>query len=121
MNGMLSGYSLLRVSGGNAKAFLQGQLTCDLESILPGKSTLAAHCNPQGRIISLFYLTLYNNDYYLLLPETMLELTEKALKKYAVFFKVSIENASHDFSIEGSDLIPQAGINKMIVPTAPHH
>lgn len=118
---MLSGYSLLRISGGNAKAFLQGQLTCDLESILPGKSTLAAHCNPQGRIISLFYLALYKDDYYLLLPKTMLELTTKALKKYAVFFNVTIGDASDHFNIKGSDLIPQSDADKIIIPVSPSH
>lgn len=85
------GFGLLHIGGVKAKPFLQGQLSCDLNAIISGKPQLAAHCNPQGRVVSLFYLLLYDNEYYLILPTDMLEFTLKALKKYAVFFQVEMD------------------------------
>jgi folate-binding protein YgfZ len=80
----------LKISGTGAKKFLQGQLTCDLESVGLNPQ-LAAHCNPQGRIISLFHIRYDNDAYYLNMPTSLLEIAKSALQKYAVFFKVSIE------------------------------
>jgi len=46
-------FSLIKVQGPDAKKFLQGQLTCDVERVQLTPQ-LAAHCNPQGRVVSLF-------------------------------------------------------------------
>lgn len=88
-------YGLLEVSGPDAKKFLQGQLTCNVDKLNDDHYQLCAHCNPQGRILSLFYLINKNNRYYLLMPKSLLSIAENALKKYAVFFKVQM-NMSHD-------------------------
>lgn len=85
------GFGLLRISGAKAMTFLQGQLSCDLNAITPDKPQLAAHCNPQGRVISLFYLSLHHPHYDLMMPVDMLEFTLRALKKYAVFFQVNMD------------------------------
>ena len=39
------------------KDFLQGQLTINLDKVKPGEYFLAAHCNPKGRMESLFHIT----------------------------------------------------------------
>lgn len=93
---------LLKVSGSDAKKLLQGQLTCDVNDITPTQSRLGAHCNPQGRIISLFYLFNYQDDYYLQMPRDMIAIALKALKKYAIFFKVELTDASDESSIIGN-------------------
>jgi len=80
----------LKIQGKDAKKFLQGQLTCDVELANADTIRLGAHCNPQGRIISLFYLFLIQDNYFLFMPENMLSLALSALKKYAVFFKVEM-------------------------------
>lgn len=78
--------SFIQVEGNDAEKFLQGQLTCDVR-LENGASCLGAHCNPQGRVISLFRLFKLDGKYYLLLLESMSTLALAALKKYAVFFK----------------------------------
>jgi len=90
---MNSALAILQVSGSDAKKFLQGQLTYDIEKV-SSQPALAAHCNPQGRIISLFYLLQEENIYYLVLPETMLLIAQNFLKKFAVFFKVELSVAT---------------------------
>jgi len=89
---------LLCVAGEGAKKLLQGQLTCNLDEISPQLSRLGAHCNPQGRIISLSRVLMYQNQYYLQLPRAILATALNALKKYAVFFKVTLTDASDSLS-----------------------
>jgi folate-binding Fe-S cluster repair protein YgfZ len=86
----------LCISGPDAKKFLQGQLTCNLDEITPTNSTLGAHCNPQGRVISLFRLFIFLDNYYLQMPREMIPIAQKALQKYAVFFKVKLSDASDE-------------------------
>ncbi len=96
----LTELGLLCIEGPDAKKFLQGQLTCNLETISSTQTSLGAHCNPQGRIISFFRLFYYQGRYYLQMQADMLPLALAALKKYAVFFKVTLEPVN-DFNTMG--------------------
>lgn len=93
----------IKITGNDAKKFLQGQLTCNVETITAENSSMGAHCNPQGRVISLFYLFLFQQSYYLLMPSSMIPIAIKALKKYAVFFKIEISDASNDMLAVGCE------------------
>ena len=104
----LNEWGLLKISGMDAKKLLQGQVTCDVMQISGEKSSLGAHCNPQGRVISLFYLFLWKENYYLLMPRTLISIAMNALKKYAVFYKVEMADVSHHFVILGA---PQNQLN----------
>ena len=48
--------TVLRVSGGDARAFLQGQLTVEVGEVGASVSRLAAWCSPKGRVLALFRL-----------------------------------------------------------------
>jgi tRNA-modifying protein YgfZ len=87
---------LVKVSGPDAKKLLQGQLTCDVNALQPNESTLSALCNREGRVISLFRLFLYQDAYYLFMAKSMVPLTLSALKKYAVFYKTTLADASDE-------------------------
>lgn len=93
-------YGLIKIAGNDASKFLQGQLTCNVDT-LTSQATLAAHCNPQGRVISLFYIFKSTDAYFLCLPRDMISIAINALKKYAVFFKVTIEPIDSLFTIIG--------------------
>lgn len=97
----LTDYGLLKVGGQDAKKLLHGQLTCDVEKLNPGGSCMGAHCNPQGRILSLFYLFRMQDAYFLLMPRDMISIALAALKKYAVFYKTELSDVSDHFVIEG--------------------
>jgi folate-binding protein YgfZ len=85
----LNDQSLLKISGPEAEKFLQGQLTCDITQ-LNASAHLGAHCDRKGRVQSLFYIFNHEDTFYLLLPTNILESTITLLKKYAVFFKVTL-------------------------------
>jgi len=97
---------LIKVNGETVEKFLQGLLTCDVRTVkansslpLPSRSCLGAHCNPKGRIIFTFRLFYCDDNYFLSLPKTQVECAMQALKKYAAFSKVSIENISEEVSL----------------------
>lgn len=97
----LGHYGIIRVYGEEAKKFLQGQLTCDLEKITDQQATLGGFCNVQGRLHGIFFTIKYGDDYLLLTPKEGLEHLLNKLKMYAVFFKVELVDASLDFQIWG--------------------
>lgn len=98
----LSKLGLLKVSGIGASKLLQGQLTCDIEQLKDKQGTFGAHCNPQGRVISLFHLFRVNEEFFLLMPETLVSIASAALKKYAPFYKCTIETASKEIFVIGA-------------------
>lgn len=96
---------ILQIAGHDAKTLLQGQLTCDMNEVLPGKILFGAHCNPHGRVISFFRIFLWNDTYCLQMPYEMIPVALLALKKYAVFFKVTLTDATDIFSDINDDKI----------------
>jgi hypothetical protein len=91
---MKTNSGFLAVAGEEAKKFLQGQLTCNMDDVTSSESHLGAHCNPEGRVISLFRIFLHNDQYYLHMPRDLVPIAKNALQKYAVFFKVILTDAS---------------------------
>jgi folate-binding protein YgfZ len=88
----LSHRGLIKISGPDAAAFLQGQLTCDVREVNNLHSSLAAHCNHKGRILALFYLLQRHDNYFMLMPKSIIPPTIAQLQKYAIFSRVKIED-----------------------------
>ncbi len=84
---------LLAITGSDSTRLLQGQLTCDV-NLAPGENCWGAHCTPQGRVISLFQLHYTETGFYLQMPATLVPIALAGLKKYAVFFKVTLADVS---------------------------
>jgi hypothetical protein len=49
-------FDVITVSGSDARAFLQGQLTQDVDRLAATPSVLSAWCNPKGRVITVMRL-----------------------------------------------------------------
>lgn len=85
-------YSTIDVTGPDALSFLQGQLTANLDRMAPGTTTLAAWCNPKGRVICIFRLTAGTDGYALTLPA---ELADDVVKRLTLYrFRAKVEFAS---------------------------
>lgn len=86
----LEQYQLIEVIGADAEKYLQGQLTCDVAKLTIGQQTLTCHCDPKGKMSSLFRLYRQDSERFFILirrelqPEALVQ-----LRKYAVFSKVS--------------------------------
>jgi hypothetical protein len=85
----------LRVSGTDAAAFLQGQLTSDVGELAPGSMQLSAWCSPKGRVLANFVLRRIDADgFELLLPRLLLESFQRRLAMFVLRSKVAIHDAS---------------------------
>ncbi|EXI61282.1 hypothetical protein MHD_10685 [Mannheimia granulomatis] len=86
----LAQYRLIEMAGADAEKYLQGQLTCDVTKLAVGDHTLTSHCDPKGKMSSLFRLYRAEQEKFIavihqsLLPEALTQ-----LKKYAVFSKIT--------------------------------
>lgn len=87
----LSTLTCIAVTGKDARQFLQGQLTCDVNQVSDSQTCLAAHCNLKGRVLSFFRVLTYLKTCYLLTTQDMVAANIAQLKKYATFSKVQIE------------------------------
>ena len=88
--------AFIHLSGPDTEKFLQGQVTCDLSKLGHGESMNGAHLSPKGRIIFLFTATKdFDNGLLLETHHSVMEVAISSLKKYSVFFKTEITDASH--------------------------
>lgn len=86
----LPNFSVLDVQGEKAADFLQGQVTCDANSVTDIQMVQGAQCNLKGRILSLLDIINWHG-LKLVIPTDVLELTQTALAKTALLSRVSID------------------------------
>lgn len=94
-------FTLLTIRGERWRDFLQGQITCDIRSLKDRQGTFGAACNLKGRVVTFFYLFIWQNTPYLLVNKALAETTYKRLEKFATLSKVTIEPVLA--TIHGSD------------------
>ncbi len=109
----LTQYAVLRCSGPDARKFLQGQLTCDVNALTPEQTSLGACCTPKGRMLALFRVAQVGDELWLRLPREVAQSLMDHLKKYMVFFKASLEL---DESIQVFGWVPQGQPNGVELP-----
>lgn len=85
---------VLAVEGPDAVTFLQGQATCDARQVSPARGALGALCNLQGRMIVSFYVLPAAGGLWLVMPRDRVVPVLNHLKKYAVFSKVTLRDAT---------------------------
>ncbi len=105
----LTPLGLIRVTGEEALTFLHSQFTNDLEQITTHTSQLNSYCNPKGRVLSIFLVFKHDDDYFLVLPKDVIEITLKKLVMYKLRSKVDLFDASEQsvlFGVTGPGVEP---------------
>ena len=93
---------VLRVRGADAVAFLQGQLSNDLERLTADHSLLAGYHNPQGRVIALLrLLQLAPDDLLAVLPQELIAEVVTRLTKFILRAKVRLADDSQHWRVSG--------------------
>lgn len=95
----LTNKKVLKVSGADAPSFLQGQLTNDITKITENQAQLNALCQHQGKIIALLTIIKKDADFYLIVPESMLEIVKNRLSMFIIMSAVEISES--DYSVIG--------------------
>ncbi|WP_025769367.1 CAF17-like 4Fe-4S cluster assembly/insertion protein YgfZ [Thioalkalivibrio sp. HK1] len=100
----LEEFAILRIRGGEALDWLQGQLSADISKVAPDRSLLAAWCSPKGRVLALFRLLLDpQNDGYAMICDRWF--IDRLLPRFRMFILRA------DVHIEQDDRLAVFGIS----------
>ncbi len=97
----LNHYQFVRVSGSDASAFLQGQISCNMNLLSSQQSLTGALCNLKGRVIADFRVLKHGDDCLLQTVAGMATPIIDTLAKYAVFSKVELSLEDQQLSAIG--------------------
>ncbi len=84
--------AVVSLEGRDAAAFLHNQVSNDVENLAPAASTLAAYCNPKGRVITLLrVLRTGDTAFLLLMPRDLVEPVLRRLRMFVLRQKAVFE------------------------------
>lgn len=88
---------LLHAAGADARAFLHGQLTNDIEHLPAGQARLAGWCSAQGRLLATFLVIPYSGGFLLQLSADLVAPVAKRLSMFVLRAKVKIADATGEW------------------------
>ena len=84
--------AMLRISGADARMFLQGQLSNDMDLLSAERLLCAGLHSPQGRVLALLWLTARSVDeIFALLPAELATTAANALRRFVLRARVNME------------------------------
>ena len=118
----LSDQALLKVTGGDALEFLQGQLTSDLKKVSDNQAQFSAYCDPKGQVLANFLVFMYKGDIHLNFDGSLKETIHKRLQMFVLRSDVQIEDVSEQliqvgFAGEFADLDVQRRLSTKVKDT----
>ena len=107
--------AVISVTGPDARKFLQGQLTCDMNQLSETHSLRGAHCNLKGRVEAIYAISMQGEAIFLQTPDDVAEHALKQLQPYARFSKVKLDLVLTGEAVDQSTRIAeiQAGIARL--------
>src|SRR5690242_15264596 len=99
---VLDHLGLLHVGGEDAQSFLQGQLSCDVDSVSTRSSSYGAHCTPKGRMLANFLLWRDERGFYMALSRDLASAVQKQLSKFVLRSRVKVSDVSGSVVLAGA-------------------
>lgn len=98
----LSDWGLIQASGDDARSFLHGQLTQDIQGLRPGLATLAGYCSAKGRLLATFVCwTPGEGQVMLACSRDLLPTVLKRLSMFVLRAKCRLADVSDQWALEG--------------------
>jgi folate-binding protein YgfZ len=108
----LTDWGLIRAHGEDARSFLHGQLTQDMQHLEPGRARPAGYCSPKGRLLASFvaWVDAATGDVLLACSADLLPATLKRLSMFVLRAKCKLSDASGELPLHGlaGDAVPGA-------------
>ncbi len=98
----LTSLAVLRFSGADGIAFLQGQVSNDTRRLADGLPLLSAYSSAQGRVVAVLHLLPHSSGVMAILPRELALTTLERLRKFVLRAKVKIEDLSDRYSVYGA-------------------
>ncbi len=86
----LEDWALATITGADSEKYIQGQVTADVALLQNNQHLLVAHCDAKGKMWSNLRLFRQNEGFAWIQRRSVRDAQLTALKKYAVFSKVTI-------------------------------
>ena len=94
--------ALLKISGRDSEAFLQGQFSNDISKLDTKNVQLNSYCQHQGKILALFWVMKYEDSFFLSFPLDLLEAIKPRLQMFIIMSDVVIEDITKEHIQVGS-------------------
>jgi tRNA-modifying protein YgfZ len=94
-------FGVARVSGRDSKAFLQAQLTSELDDVGEQSAGFSGYCTPKGRLLATPLVLMSGPDYLLILPRALAGTLAARLTRYVLRSQVRVEDVSNAFCLLG--------------------
>jgi hypothetical protein len=106
---LLPEFSVVAVSGRDARSFLQGQLTNDLLGLERHPGLLAAACNRDGRVLEILRLASRGDAVLIVVRRSLATPLIARMSKSVLRAEVSIEDGSDALVVAGMLVAPSGG------------
>lgn len=110
---IFEGRGVLRIEGPDARTFLQGLISNDINKVTPARAIYAAFLTPQGRFLHDFFIAEVEGALLLDCEAPRLDDLKRRLGMFKLRSKVAIGDASADFvvtAIIGDDAAAKFGL-----------
>ncbi len=97
----LPGLGLIQVSGADAVAFLQTQLTNEIVKQNPGEAAWNAYCQPKGRMLASFLVWKHDDSVYLSVARDIAPTVTQRLRMYILRAKAQVLDVSDEWQAWG--------------------
>ncbi len=93
----LSQYGLIRFSGEDSQAFLQGQLSSDVRALDVNSAQYSSYSTPKGRMLASFLVSRQQDDYVLQIAAELQASIQKRLSMFIMRSKTKASDANTDW------------------------
>lgn len=94
----LSELGVVSVSGADAVAFLQSQVTTDVARLKPDELQLSGYCTPKGRLLATFHQWRTEDEIFLRMPRELVTSIVKRLSMFVLRSKAKVVDVSDAWS-----------------------
>lgn len=117
----LSHEGVIAVAGSDARTFLQGQLSTDLDALTNQTSQLSSWSTAKGRVVTVLRVVQRGDSILLLLPRALLGTVHKRLAMYVLRAKATLSDASDELvriGLSGKHAVQK--LESAQLPVPPH-
>lgn len=114
---------VLRFEGADTQAFLQGQLTSNVQALTAARSQYSGYCSAKGRLLACMLLWQRDGATYMMLPRELCEPVRKRLSMYILRAKVKAVDVSLEqvlFGVTGAGAASLVSTLAGLAPAAVH-
>ena len=98
MRVLLKNRALLKISGKDSEEFIQNQFSNDIEKLNHSSIQINAYCQHQGKIIGLFWVMRYEDNFLLSFPIDLADVIKSRLQIFVIMSDVIIDDISASYS-----------------------